>query len=419
MAFSKKRFILWGWMILLCTLFVLPQSISAGEDTPEETIRHLVQTKQDAVNRKDRQAYLSVLNPSMPAYIQEQKRWFDDAVQWVDSGSYRLRLISLIPEKEHQLRAWLEQSYSHQGKRHTVKYPLSFQETEAGWKDSDLPFYHLTQGHTVVHYTDPDLDERASIALNAANKALGELKRKFHWSPSEKLEIKIYHQPETFRQSVKLSLPEWVGGWHEANQAVKLLGAKNDSNPRWFSSAIIHEISHQMVSDLSGDNAAYWLQEGAAEFYQDHLLPGLTTKQENPLHKPRWSWTQLEQVNLERLPQKEAKEYYDQCYQLYNFLVRQYGEGRVKQVLDTLKRDPVIDKDAVDKRKELNRRTRLAIQRVLGKTLEQLEKEWLQELERRQQEEPVFFRFNWEPEYDNSMLKWLSFPVFQFYLGGK
>ncbi|MDR6227487.1 hypothetical protein JOE21_003510 [Desmospora profundinema] len=366
-------------LLLMLTAVMVPSVVKAADpvESASEAASRLIRQKQDAVNQGNRAAYLSVLNPANHTYVEEQSRWFDDAIRWMDPGTYRLRLISLIPEREHQLRAWVEQGYRKNGTWHRVRFPLSLQETATGWKDSDHPFHHLTQGNVLVRYSDPAQQEQALIVQEAASKALVEFQRQLGWSPQGQVEIKIYRDPEVFRQSVKPSLPRWAGGWHEAGQAIKLVGADSYTDRRLLSSTVVHELTHRMVSEQSGDNAAYWLQEGAAEYYQSHLLPGLIQEDETDRPLPRWSLQELEQVRLESLPPDKAADYYTQCDQLFRFIVHRFGQTSVKRIWSTLELHPTIDRDGADKMETSNQRTRDALKKVTGMTLSELEREWL------------------------------------------
>ena len=370
-------------------------SLAIGWATPsllrassvQQQIEALIHEKEAAVNAKEKSRFLSVINPSYPFYVQEQKRWYDDAVRWIDPGSYRLRLISVIPEREHQLRAWIEQSYRRKGKVHTTHFPLLFQETESGWKDSDYPFHTVARENVVVRYTESGWGEQASIALEAAHKAVHQLKKKMDWKPKHPVEVKIYHKPEWFRQSVKLSLPKWAGGWHEAGESIKLIGARGYTDQQLTTSGFVHEVTHMMVSDLTGDNAAYWLQEGAAEYYQSHLLPGLRTQQAKKNDQPQWKMSRLEQINLERLGDKEAKDYYFQCYRFFRYMIETYGEEKMRHLFSVLALSPEVDQDTGEKLTQVNRRTREAIKKVFGKTLEQLEQDWVADMKKRGKEQ--------------------------------
>ncbi|PTM53203.1 hypothetical protein C8J48_3514 [Desmospora activa DSM 45169] len=364
--------------LLLVTAVMIPAATAADQGVSAVTAAsRLIQQKQEAVNRKDRAAFLAVLNPADPIYIKEQSRWFEDAVRWIEPGSYRLRLISAIPAGEHQLRAWVEQSYCKDGSRHRVRFPLLLQETETGLKDSDYPFYHLTHDDVLVRFTDESQREQAVIIQEAAIKALAEFRRQLGWKPEGRVEIKIYREPEVFRHSVKLSLPRWAGGWFESGQSIKLVGADSYPDRRLLSSTVIHELTHRMVSEQSGDNAAYWLQEGAAEYYQSHLVPGLRQKRERESNRPRWTLRQLEGIDLESLPSDDAADYYRQCEQLFRFMRERFGQTTMQRLWISLELYPTIDRDGADKLKILNKRTREALKKVTGYRLEQLEREWL------------------------------------------
>lgn len=370
-----------GWVIIIMigmggmTTSALAESLVTRD--VKIVIEELIKEKEMAVNQQDRKRFLQLLNPSLSGYIQEQKRWFDDAIHYMDPNSFRLEIVKLVPGKEHQIYTWIKQSYRKQGQLFTVTYPLLFQETEAGWKDSDLPFYHLAQDQVVVHYTDKRLQVQAAVALDAVTKTVRSLGRKFDWDPQEQIEVKLYGDPEVFRQSVKLSLPDWAAGWYEAGQAIKFVGAPGFSE-RVLASGMVHEVTHQMVSQLSGDNAAYWLQEGAAEYYQAHLLPGLKGEVNRKPLSTMWTFRQLEATHLESLPREQTEHYYIHCYDLYRYLVKKYGEEKIAEIFSLLAMTPAIDRDHGDKLTEMNQRTRTAMEKVLGISVDQLGEDWQQ-----------------------------------------
>ncbi|GGE24583.1 hypothetical protein GCM10011571_28430 [Marinithermofilum abyssi] len=375
MAVWKKQTV-WIIAIFLCSfLGMIPEAKTQAAAEPGAVwhVRHLLKEKEEAVNHNKWERLFRVLNPDLPAYIEEQKRWFRDAVRFVDPGTFRLEAVSVMPDSEHQLRVWVKQQYRHHRQLHESQYPLLFEETASGWKDSDLPFFHLTRGNVTVHYTDQHLTELSSIAMDAVTKSLEAFHKRYGWQPRRHVEVKLYHHPEWFRQSVKLSLPQWATGWHEANQSIKFVGVDSYADKKWFSSGIVHELTHQMVSELTGDNAAYWLQEGAAEYYQSHLLPGIRTEPEEP-EQPSWSLTRLEKTSLESLKGKAVSRYYRQCYLWFRFLVERYGEKKMQQVFEVLQLSPSIDADASDKREVTNQRTRAALRRGLGMPVFELER---------------------------------------------
>ncbi|SEN40688.1 peptidase MA family metallohydrolase [Lihuaxuella thermophila] len=348
--------------------------MAARPDSDEKMVRELVKQKEQAVNQRKWRSYLRLLDPAKKMYIQEQKRWFQDAVQYIDAGSFRLKVLSVVPLNKDQMCVWVHQSYTKNGKMYAVKFPLLFLRTRQGWKDADLAFKQLPSDFITVYYSDSSLEDQAHIALDTLNKAVYVFKQRFDWSPA-RIEVKLYHDPELFRQSVKPSLPSWAGGWHEAGESIKLIGGL--PNSAVFASGLVHELTHQMVSELTNDNAAYWLQEGAAMYYELHLLPGL-----HDGYSLEWdteqmmSVSELEHTNLERLSPREAARYYQTCYRLFSYLIETYGDQQIQKVFSVLRKSPPVDVDSSQKLRLLNEKTGEAVREVLGISMEELDRNW-------------------------------------------
>ncbi|SHF00077.1 hypothetical protein SAMN05444392_1065 [Seinonella peptonophila] len=331
-------------------------------------IRHVIAKREWAINRKNWRIYRqTIINQSH--YLQEQKRWFADAIRYIDPYTYDLRLKRIELKGKRTVQVWIEQRYRKQRRKISNVFPLIFVQTSKGWQDSDFPFYCLNQAGINVCYTDQSLEEKAHVALDIARRARYVLHQRFSWHP-ERIKIKLYHQPAWFRQSVKLSLPNWAGGWNEARQSIKLVTQREPLHS--FAAGIVHEETHQMVSDLTKDNAAYWLQEGAAMYYEAKLLPGL--HEEVPEHRliHPLSLEQLQKMNLEQLNDTDASRYYISCYRWFSFLLNHFGEGKMKQLLTKLGRYSTIDVDSSDKISILNKRTQLELMRTFGQTFKEL-----------------------------------------------
>lgn len=326
----------------------------------KQAIQRVITQKETAVNQRNKSLFLSLAHPRNNMYIQEQKRWFDDAVHYMDTNSFRLNLLSMHKEGKDTIRVLVSQEYTRKGKVFRVQLPLRFQKTTKGWKDADIAFRQYTNGIFVVYYTDEAIQRQAKTALQSIQSATAEFRKRYNWNPA-KIEVKLYHQPEVFRQSVKPSLPSWAGGWHESKQAIKFIGGLVDDSA--FLQGIVHELTHQMVSELTNDNAAYWLQEGAAMYYERHLWGKcIQTLDRGSL----FSLSQLEGMNLENLSDREANRYYVSCYYIFKQLIQKYGERRIEKMLCCLRGYPEIDLDSVQKMQIINERTRKAVKAALG-----------------------------------------------------
>lgn len=359
---------------LICFLILQASSyLPPSQDQETLMVEQLLKQKESAVRERDSARFLALIDPDNRFYIQEQKRWFADAIKVMEPGSYSLTLLYVKSRQKDRLQVVVKQSYRQNGKSYVLQMPLVIRKTKKGWKESDLPFFKLKSDQVQVLYTTPSLEESAYIALDTIKRALYVMKHHHQWQ-AKKVEVKLYHDSELFRQSVKPSLPAWSGGWNEAGQAIKMV--VNRHHPKLFASGLVHELVHQMVSDLTNDNAAYWLQEGAAMYYETHLLPGLHEELppvEGTL-RAKYSYSDLKKLDLEKLPDQEATQYYLSCYQLFRFLVSEYGEEKIKSVFAALKKYPYLDLDSNRKKELLNARTEKAFQQVL-KT-QNLEREW-------------------------------------------
>ncbi|SFJ72668.1 peptidase MA family metallohydrolase [Thermoflavimicrobium dichotomicum] len=369
-------------MIGLCQYLLIFLLIWSGfwpyslEDKTDSLILKIVAQKEQAVNKKDWGVYQSVLDAEKPFYKQEQKRWFEDAIKYIDPGSFRLKVLSLSRKTPHEYQAWIDQSYRKNGKKYAIQYPLRFRYTPMGWKDADLIFHQVKNDFISAYFTDLSLKEEGVLALNVLKKAARILKEKYRWEPKQ-VEVKLYHQPELFRQSIKLSLPQWAVGWHEANQAIKFIGGVISKEE--MASGMVHELIHQMISELTNDNAAYWLQEGAATYYERHLLG---TSDNIQIPSIVYSLPELEKIHLESLPSDQAYLYYQSCYRIFDFLIQQYGEKKVKELFSQLAKKAYLDQESDQKQERTVRRTKEAIKEVLGISSEQLEKKWRSSLKK-------------------------------------
>lgn len=359
-----------------------PKTLAKSDGTEiEAEIKQVVHMQSEAVNKGDWEQFKRLLWKSDRTYIQERKRWFEDAVSYIDRGTFHMEVESIAPYKPGLLQVWIHQSYEQEGVRHTVRFPLIYQQTAGGWKDSDLSFYTMSRENVIVKYTDKRLSEQASVALDVVEKSLEAFKKRLDWEPDKAIQIKLYHQKEMFRQSVKLSLPNWAAGWNERGQAIKFVGSVNSTDSDTFASGIVHEITHRVISDLSHDNAAYWMQEGLAEYYQRHLLPGLRLQGSDPLRKPHWTFEKLERLNLETLPAEEARLYYLHSYDMVRLFMKEYGEEELKEWCEALKMYPDIDEESAAKIPELNTRTREAFEKATRQPFKSFVNDWFSQYE--------------------------------------
>lgn len=243
------------------------------------------------------------------------------------------------------------------------------------WKDSDYAFDKLRRDGVIVrHWRRPTL---AQAALEEVLKNLAWLKQAFGWQPKSEVVIKIYPEHTPFLYSIKPSLPTWVAGWDEAGESIKFYAPRDDAHLR--AGALLHETTHHMLSDLSNDNAAYWLQEGLASWAVEAEKGGAATRPAgNRLDgaMPRWTLPQLEALDLESMQGEGVSAYYAESLLVVRYLMETYGMDKFKAVAAELARHPYNPVTAAEKQDETNRLTRQAITKALGVPYDQFAQAW-------------------------------------------
>jgi hypothetical protein len=319
--------------------------------TDTKEIDQLFHEQEHAIHTHNLTAYLSTLYDN-EHYKQEQKRWFQDAVSFIEPRSFHTKVKRYERRSKGHYYVEVEQSYQKNNHIYTFVRPVEVKKTKHGWKDADSLTFEQKKGSITIKYSNPDLLDQANKSLAVLSHVSKVMADKFVWKPRD-IEVKLYADPEIFRHSVKLSLPVWAGGWNEAKQSIKLLVGKSDTAS--LIHGLAHEYTHQLISDMTNDNAAYWLQEGAAMFYEAML------SKEQPFietgFKP-YTIEQLERLSLEQLSDEAASRYYLSCYMRYKELVKKYGEDKLAKAILKLRYYPYVDKDSAVKQQETNKRTK-------------------------------------------------------------
>lgn len=337
------------------------QKADAKQVIDNELVK-LIKQKEQGVQRGDIHLFLKGIDPKSLSYWNEQKRWFQDAINYVDKSSFHLDLLREETWNNRTI-AVIKQRYLKKGKLQESLYKVEVKKVAGHWLEVDFPFYEVPVSWGKIKVETKDLLSKATMTEKAIDNAISYFKNKYNWSPDH-LEIKLFRNPEPFLQSVKLSLPNWVGGWNESGQAIKLL-----TEPKFQAEVdqmgLAHELTHQMISDLSNDNAAYWLQEGAAMYYERQIVSGVDQLKMESSYL--WGLEELEQKKLEQMNGKDVLRYYLSCQEVFRQLKSELGEDGIRTVFDQLREMPMIDKDSNLKIEVCNDRTKKAIQIVREK----------------------------------------------------
>lgn len=370
-----------GWALAGCAVGVMGADGREEVSGALEDIRRLVRIQEQAIQAGDVARYMQTIVPDDALYWQEQQHWAADAVTFVQGKTYRRAVKKWIERRENEVVAAVEQFWTDGRNSFRVEVPIRFRCTPDGWKDADLPFWQTQKKGVAAKVTHRRLLPLAEELVERAEHTRQRLSALYGWQPRQPVTLKLYGDADWFRQSVKLSLPSWVGGWHEYGESIKLSVESRrfllPAHRPIVHAAVIHEMVHQMVSELTNDNAAYWLQEGLAE-HVTALLDAIPENNALPAVDPEtgWSWLELAAVQLEQLPAEQAEQYYRQARHVVAYLLDCYGDGALRAVLVQLQQYPCIPGSAAEKQDILHRRTVQALETVLEKPFVQLDREW-------------------------------------------
>jgi hypothetical protein len=148
--------------------------------------------------------------------------------------------------------------------------------------------------------------------------------------PKRKIVVLVY-APEDF---AKLrSVPEWVGGLYDGKIRVPATRATKDVETKRL---IRHEYTHALVSDLSEDKCAVWLNEGLAKYMEYHdEHDGMPTPTLDAAYKDGRliSFAELQGEFLKIEGREKVQLAYEESYAIVRYIVQKYGLWKIKRML--------------------------------------------------------------------------------------
>lgn len=337
-----------------------------------QALNNYITTRENAVRNKDEQSFLSLFNSSDEFYFNEQKSWFTDCKKQ-NIKNYNLIIASANKISQDSFSATLTETFTINNSKRTYTYNLVFQKFDDGYKEVgiDMELMQLNGYNIYYNKTAKDYADEIKTIYNTRTKTLYKL---FGYTPSFIGQVRIYDDMATMRGTIKPSTPNWVAGWNEYKQSIKIAVYENASFSTvkdYIDETILHEQTHAMLSDLSNDNLNYFMQEGCAMLFsgQKYELTDSDIKTLKSLYNKKYDMlnlSELEDTHLENLDSPDSNYYYiiskAYCYMIY----RDHGIESLKSLLKELKTHEYIELTANDKLDTLNQLTNEALKKVLN-----------------------------------------------------
>lgn len=166
-------------------------------------------------------------------------------------------------------------------------------------------------------------------AVNGAARLRGELGP----LPAEEVHLYIYDSTQAMREAI-LFEPQWAGGMAFAEFRTIILGI-SQQDLTWGLDAVEHELAHVIVGNLAGacySRVPRWLDEGLAMVAEGGLDPESQALLDQALADDTLYPVRALTDSFTEDPGR-ASLAYAQSYSLVDFLLEQYGRGRLLDLL--------------------------------------------------------------------------------------
>lgn len=377
-----KKLLKLSFILLIVTLVLMgcnvdtnsdPESINTNIkqenniDNPESILESLKGIEK-AVSENDVDTFMSYQNKDNKLFYNEQLRWIQEVI-YKKQHSYHIDvLLSNVQLTSSTLGEVVFQVTITKPNKQSTTNKVSYQiiKKENGWKLDDVSFNHIDGKEVTVFYSD-GLQSEATYYLNTAQKIIKFYKDTFDWEP-DRLYIKLYSSVE----EISATVPWYqLAGWNEEGESIKVLVLKSNKD-RTFQ-YLLHEIGHQVLSDLTNDNASLYLQEGFATFLQKSI----NNEESLSIHYNQASQyafhililNQFNFLTIEELSNKnydESGDIYNYGFLTVNYLIQENGLDNFLAIGKPLSNYDYINKRAEHKMKELNDRSEKALEEIYG-----------------------------------------------------
>jgi hypothetical protein len=347
-----------------------------AEVSAKEIVSDLIAAKLGAMQAKDIESYLALIDETDEEYYMEQRNWFliyQDAV--TSDFSIEVRKAKKVDDTTIVATLYQHYLYGPQKEDRTVKYEARFVETPGGWKDADLNFSVMDTPHFVIKYPQ-EAEKKALEVSEAAEIAYASVIKELGFEASGKTTVKLYTDRKMLRESSDIRVAFLFSGWAEAGEAIKMYAYREGrAEP-----LIAHELVHKITLEIT-DSQTAWFAEGLAVYFGNRPFTGgnpvqLGRSTAEELSRPI-SWLDENVLTL-LTDEKTIALYYDMSAMIVEFMAETYGLDKLQAVLIELSKYPRYDRGydfAMEP--ELQQRLYQAIETVLGVNRDAFNQGWL------------------------------------------
>jgi hypothetical protein len=226
----------------------------------------------------------------------------------------------------------------------------------------------VLQNNEIAVIYEPPLDSAAGEVVQIYPGLRQELEEFFSWSLDIRPQVVLVQDNQSFQKMTGNNL--FVAFAVPEKTMIVIDYSRMNVHPFTLDITLKHELCHLLLHrHIRRDSLPKWLDEGICQWVSDGIGEIFVNQ--------GWSGLDAAVMSGRTIPLRRMTDFfppektslmlaYEQSKSLVNYIDRQYGRRAILNLLDYLKNNETVD---------------AALVRSLGLTLDQLEKEWLDQLE--------------------------------------
>lgn len=343
-----------------------------NEENVEDLIVKLVKKQEEAIINADVKAMLTTINIDNSWLAMETKNLVAD--QKIAPVKDYTRTVTDIKKTEDYWLGTISQNFLFNNKTRPSSSTHKYIFDGTNVYDAGIAFEVSVLDQVTAYYPKQHQEFTKAIS-DVTNAYIDLIQEDWKTQLSTPVAVKIYEDRNVFLNSVKLSLPNWAGGWYEAKESIKFY--IRSRAPKDYYHLMRHETTHMMLADVTNDNASYWLQEGFATTMPNTLLNYDLFNDLNILRQfydsdnlPKV--TEHIAINLENITARDdVRLYYSFSNAMIIYMLENMKKDTLLAFFNELASYPNIPVTVAEKIPETNKRVLESIKKATGKSFEE------------------------------------------------
>jgi len=208
--------------------------------------------------------------------------------------------------------------------------------------DTRYPWQSLTEGKVAIYWYQGD-ESFARELMATAQQALARLAEDTGAELEKPVKLYIYANTQDL-QGAMIYPQEWTGGATFIRHGIVAIGIA-PGNVDWGKRAIAHELSHLVISQVTLNpyiDLPNWLDEGLAMHTEGPLEPVFADSLNRAIAEDRLISVRSLSSPFSAYAEKSILSY-AQSYSLVDFLITNYGRGKMLELLNTFRQGDSCD----------------------------------------------------------------------------